>query len=120
MFAISYAAGQLARFLTNPGPSHFRAALRLLAYIRDNQDQPLVFATNTERPLETFIDSSWGTRFSVSGCMVFFHGCLFHWFSKMQRSVSLSSAEAEFFGGMMAARDLVLRSMDPRLRCVLE
>ena len=100
-------AGQLARFLTNPGPSHFRAALRLLAYIRDNQDQPLVFATNTERPLETFIDSSWGTRFSVSGCMVFYHGCLFHWFSKMQRSVSLSSAEAEFFGGMMAARDLV-------------
>ena len=58
-----------------------------------------MFATNTERPLETFIDSSWGTRFSVSGCMVFFHGCLFHWFSKMQRSVSLSSAEAEFFGG---------------------
>ena len=39
--------------------------------------------------------------------MVFFHGCLFHWFSKMQRSVSLSSAEAEYFGGMMAARDLV-------------
>ena len=65
-------------------------------------------------------DDERGTRFSVSGCMIFFHGCLFHWFSKMQRSVSLSSAEAEFFGGMMAARDLVLRSMDPRLRCVLE
>ena len=30
-----------------------------------------------------------------------------HWFSKMQRSVSLSSAEAEYFGAMMAARDLV-------------
>ena len=27
---------------------------------------------------------------------------LFHWFSKMQRSVTLSSAEAEFFGTMLA------------------
>jgi hypothetical protein len=32
---------------------------------------------------------------------------LFHWFSKMQKSVSLSSAEAEYFGAMMAARDLI-------------
>ena len=39
--------------------------------------------------------------------MVFYHGCLFHWFSKVQRSVSLSSAEAEYFGAMMAARDVV-------------
>ena len=31
-----------------------------------------------------------------------YHGCLFHWFSKTQKSVSLSSAEAEFFGAMLA------------------
>ena len=39
--------------------------------------------------------------------MIFYHGCLFHWFSKMQRSVTLSSAEAEYFGAMLAARDIV-------------
>jgi hypothetical protein len=43
----------------------------------------------------------------VSGCLIFYHGCLFHWFSKMQKSVSLSSAEAEYLGAMMAARDLI-------------
>ena len=32
---------------------------------------------------------------------------MFHWFSKMQRSVTLSSAEAEFFGAMLAARDVI-------------
>ena len=32
-------------------------------------------------------------------------GCPFHWFSKMQRSVTLSSAEAEFFGCMLALKD---------------
>ena len=43
----------------------------------------------------------------MSGCLIFYHGCLFHWFSKMQKSVSLSSAEAEYFGAMMTGRELV-------------
>lgn len=36
-----------------------------------------------------------------------YHGCVFHWFSKMQRSVALSSAEAEYFGAMLAAKDVL-------------
>ena len=103
---LAYPAGQLARYLSNPGPSHYRAALRVLVYLRDHSDRQLTFAPSSKRGLDTFVDSSWGTRFSVSGAMVFYHGCLFHWFSKMQKSVSLSSAEAEYFGAMMAARDL--------------
>ena len=39
--------------------------------------------------------------------MFFFYGCLFHWFSKMQRSVTLSSAEAECFGAMLAAKEVI-------------
>eukprot|EP00900_Chrysochromulina_parva_P013596 jgi/Chrpa1/22237/Chrysochromulina_OHIO_Genome00023916-RA len=33
---IAYPTGQLARFLTNPGPSHFQAALRVLLYVRQH------------------------------------------------------------------------------------
>ena len=106
-FHLAYPAGQLARFLTNPGLPHFRAALRLLAYLQSVGSRPLVLAPNSARGLDTYVDSSWATRFSVSGCLIFYHGCLFHWFSKMQKSVSLSSAEAEYFGAMMAARDLI-------------
>ena len=84
-------------------------AYRLLAYLQSAGSRPLVFAPNSARGLDTYVDSSWATRFSVSGCLIFYmyHGCLFHWFSKMQKSVSLSSAEAEYFGAMMAARDLI-------------
>ena len=67
----------------------------------------LSFTPDSSRGLETFVDSNWATRFSCSGCMVFYHGCLFHWFSKMQRSITLSSAEAEYFGAMLCARDLI-------------
>ena len=107
MWHLAYPAGQLARFLTNPGPSHFRAAVRVLIYLRDGGSRPLVLTPSTSRGLDTYVDSNWATRFSVSGCLVFYHGCLFHWFSKMQKFVALSSAEAEYFGAMMTARDLV-------------
>ena len=104
---LAYTASQLARFLTNPGQSHYAAALRVLLYLRHAGDRPLCFAPDSSRGLDTYVDSSWATRFSCSGCMIFYHGCLFHWFSKMQRSVTLSSAEAEFFGAMLAARDVI-------------
>ena len=36
-----------------------------------------------------------------------FMGCIFHWYSKMQHSISLSSAEAEYFGAMLALKELM-------------
>ena len=104
---IAYAASQLSRVLSNPGAVHIQAVVRVLLYLRHTSTRTLSFATNRSRACETFVDSSWSTKFSCSGAMMFMHGCIFHWFSKIQRSVTLSSAEAEFFGAMMAARDLI-------------
>ena len=104
---LAYAAGQLARYLTNPGAPHFKAAIRVLLYLRGAAERSLVFAPDSTRGLETYVDSSWAAKFSCSGGLFFLHGCLFFWFSKMQRSVALSSAEAEYFGAMLAARELL-------------
>ena len=57
--------------------------------------------------MHVLVDSSWETSFSCSGAYFFFMGCPFHWFSKVQRSVTLSSAEAEFFGAMLALKDVL-------------
>ena len=107
MWHLAFPAGQLARFLTNPGPPHFVAAVRVLIYLRQHGAKPLIYKPNRARGLDTFVDSDWAVKFSVSGCLVFYHGCLFHWFSKMQKSVSLSSAEAEYFGAMLAAKEVL-------------
>ena len=104
---LAYVACQLARYLTNPGPSHFKAAIRVLLYLRHAANRSLVFAPDKTRGLETYVDSSWAAKFSCSGGLFFLHGCPYFWFSKMQRSVALSSAEAEFFGAMLAARELM-------------
>jgi hypothetical protein len=104
---LAYATTQLSRFVTNPGPAHFNAALRVLVYASGARNHVLRFQPDVQRPFEVYVDSSWLTDYSCSGAMFFFYGCLFHWFSRTQRSVSLSSAEAEFFGAMLAAKDVV-------------
>ena len=102
---LCYATSQLSRFLANPGMPHFDAAMRVLAFIDGIADPALVFTPNASRGLEIFVDSNWGSKFSCSGAIFMLYGCPFHWFAKSQKSVSLSSAEAEFFGAMLAARD---------------
>ena len=102
---ISHVTSQLARFISNPGVVHFNAAMRVLTYLDGTRDRHLRYAPNSSLPLHVLVDSSWETKFSCSGAYYFFMGCPFHWFSKMQRSVTLSSAEAEFFGCMLALKD---------------
>ena len=52
---IAYSASQLARFMTNPGPSHFKAAIRVLIYVRDTADRALVMQPNPDRNLESYV-----------------------------------------------------------------
>ena len=49
--------------------------------------------------------ADWSTRFSTSGGVIYFHGCPVHWHTRLQRSVSHSTAEAEYIAASMAARE---------------
>ena len=104
---LSFPASQLARFISNPGKPHFDASIRVLIYLDGVRDRKLVYRPNLELGFHVLVDSSWGTKFSCSGAFFFYMGCHFHWFAKMQKSVTLSSAEAEYFGAMLAAKDTV-------------
>ena len=102
---LSYIASQLARFVSNPGAVHYSAAIRVLLYLQGSSSRVLRFQPNSARPFRVFVDSDWATKFSVSGAVFEVMGCIVHWFSKTQRSVSLSSTEAEWFAAMVAARE---------------
>jgi hypothetical protein len=105
-YQLAYPSSQLARVLSNPGPTHVSLAMRVLTYLHGHIDHVLHFAPN-QSTFIVYVDSNWSVTFSVSGAMYFYHGCLFHWFAKTQHSVSLSSAEAEYFGAMLASRDIL-------------
>lgn len=104
---LAYIAGQLARFVSNPGMTHYRAALRVLIYLRGSPTKDLVYHPSLSLGLRAYVDADWAHQFSVSGGVMEYMGCPVQWFSKMQRSVSMSSTEAEYFATCLAAREVI-------------
>lgn len=104
---LSYIAGQLARFVSNPSALHYRAALRVLLYLKSTQDQGLIFHPQGSESIRCFVDADWSSEFSVSGGVMDYMGCPVHWFSRTQNSVSMSSTEAEYFATCVAAREVM-------------
>ena len=43
--------------------------------------------------------------FSTSGALFYFYGCLFSWFARRQHCIAHSTAEAEYVGASLAARE---------------
>lgn len=104
---LSYIAGQLARFVSNPSMLHYRAALRVLLYLKSTQAQALTFQPQGSESIRCFVDSDWSSEFSISGGVIDYMGCPVHWFSRTQKSVSMSSTEAEYFATCVAAREVI-------------
>lgn len=107
---ISYAIGQVAQFVQNPGKQHWRAVKRILAYLKKTLNLGLRFNKDGDT-LTGFCDSDYAgdlqTRRSTSG-FVFLHlGGPVSWTSRRQQCVALSTTEAEFIAAAEATKEAV-------------
>ncbi|XP_031474726.1 uncharacterized mitochondrial protein AtMg00810-like [Nymphaea colorata] len=97
---ITFAVHTLSRYMQQPSVAHYKAALRVLKYLKQSRGQGLWFPSNEDFQLTAYCDADWGackeTRRSITGYCIFLGGSLISWKSKMQRTVSRSSAEAEY------------------------
>ncbi|KAI0993762.1 hypothetical protein K3495_g14422 [Podosphaera aphanis] len=60
---ISYAVGQLARFMSNPNSNHLSMAKHLLRYLNGNRSQGIMYkATNDTKDWSAWTDATWGTE----------------------------------------------------------
>ena len=62
--------------------------------------------------MNTYVDSDWGgdhdTRISVSGWTIFISECLIGWGSRGQKSVTMSSSEAEYIAISEVCKEIIL------------
>jgi Reverse transcriptase (RNA-dependent DNA polymerase)/Pol polyprotein, beta-barrel domain len=109
---IAFAVNELGRFNAQANRFHMLAARHVLRYLAGSADQGLVFRLHGSpqdiKP-EIYTDSSWAndleTRRSTSGMVVKFNGNVVSWSSRKQRTVAISSTEAEYMAASEATSE---------------
>ena len=112
---IFYAVMQLARFNSNPGKVHVKAAETCLRYLEGTSDLGIKYTAPKDKKaklvINAFVDSDWGgcpdTRRSTMGYIIQVCGGPVSWRSKLMATMALSSCEAEFMALTEVCRELM-------------
>ena len=116
---ISLATGVAARFCADPTQEHMDAVYKIYAYLKGTPSIGPVYKKNGWC-FEGFVDSDWAgcpdTRRSTSGFLYTLSGGPFSWCSKRQKSVALSTYEAEYVAAAETAKEAIwLKSLINKL-----
>ena len=103
---ISYIVSQLCRFMRNPGLAHWKAARRVLRYLKATKSWGVCY--DNAQDIEAWTDSDWAghpdQRRSVGGFVFQMCGGPLAWKSQRQKSTALSALEAEYMAQCLTAR----------------
>ena len=122
---LSYIAGALVRSLHNPGKKHLEAAYRMLSYVRKTLDCGVVYKKGGNKSgLIGYSDANFAgdqDRHSIGGYMFMLDGCPISWASRRQKTVSVSTEEAELNAASEATREgIALKSLCSELGVIGE
>uniref|UniRef100_A0AAV1VEY0 Polyprotein n=1 Tax=Peronospora matthiolae TaxID=2874970 RepID=A0AAV1VEY0_9STRA len=109
---IAFAVGRLSRHLKKPSEEHWNAAIRVLRYLKSTATHGICYRSKPGGlKLSAFSNTDWGSdkdnRHSTSGVMVMVNDSLVIFKSKLQSSVSLSTAEAECVALSLCIHDIM-------------
>ncbi|KAH0609220.1 uncharacterized protein H6S33_001448 [Morchella sextelata] len=108
---ITHAVTALSQYSSCPTEDHLRAAKRTLRYLNGTKDWNLFYPKGNTRTLDGFSDSSYASdlddRKSFSGYVFRLGKSAISWRSRKQKSVAVSTTEAEYMALSLAARQLV-------------
>jgi hypothetical protein len=112
---LAAAVGVLSQFAADPCPTHWQALKRVFRYLQATPTLGLVFGKCDDefddRALHGYSDADWAgdhdSRRSTSGYVFMLNGGCVSWRSKKQRSVALSSTEAEYMALSEATQEAV-------------
>jgi hypothetical protein len=108
---ITNAVSILARFNSNPGPTHWKAVKHLFRYLKGTMDFKLVYRPSDSPELfTTYSDADHGGSVddgrSTGGYLVKVGTGAVSWSSKLQPIVTLSTTEAEYIAAVEAGKEI--------------
>lgn len=107
---IAHIASVLSRFYSNPQKKHWIAAKRVVRYLKGTIDCNITYEKDG-REIQTYVDSDWAgdvsDRRSCSGYVTILAGGPVSWGAKKQKSVALSTMEAEYMALSEAIKELI-------------
>jgi hypothetical protein len=110
---IAYATNYVSRFMCDPKVQHWKIIKRILRYIKGTTDLKITYRRNSKQKqvLMGYCDADWandqGDRKSTSGFVFMLNGGAISWQSCKQRTVALSTAEAEYISLAEAVKEAV-------------
>jgi len=106
---IAFAVTKMSQFAANPSEEHLSKALYICRYLVGTADYSLTYGRSRDGII-TYADSDWGsahTRRSNTSYIVLISGAAVSWQSKAQKTIALSSTEAEYMALSDTCRQLV-------------
>ena len=103
---IAFAVHYLCKCLQRPTPELIAETDHILSYLARHPTAGLTFSRDQMR-LSGFADASWETARSTSGWVVLWQSAALSWGSRQQKSIALSSCEAEIIALSEGAKDVV-------------
>ena len=104
---MSFAMNTLSQFMVEPRRVHWTAAKHILRYLAGIVDYGLYYRRSGVVGLVGFTDLDWAgsasDRKSTSGCCFSLGSIVVLWFSRKQKSVALSYAEAKYVAASQAS-----------------
>ena len=103
---IAYPVHQLCKCMHKPTPELMAEVDHVLTYLSRTASLGLTYTREHAR-LQGFADASWETRTSTSGWVVSWQSAALTWGSRKQKSIALSTCEAEIIALSEATKDVV-------------
>ena len=107
---LAQAVGALARYMSKPTTNQFNAAIHVLRYLTGTANKGIVFTKNTDGiVLHGYCDADYAgnldNRRSTTGYCFLSSGAIISWSSRLQQTVAVSTAEAEYMAAAAAVKE---------------